>query len=74
LPGIEQVMPWLHLLFDVWEDYKRARERETAEREVWEREALQAADHGDGSSADPDDDDDDHRKKKKKKKTHKHKK
>jgi hypothetical protein len=28
LPSIEQVMPWLHLVFDAYEDYKRLRERE----------------------------------------------
>jgi len=22
LPSIEQVMPWLHLIFEAWEDYK----------------------------------------------------
>ena len=44
LPSIEQVMPWLHLLFDAWEDYKRLRERETAEtaaREAAERLAAE---------------------------------
>jgi hypothetical protein len=43
LPSIEQVMPWLHLLFDAWEDYKRQREREAteaAEREASTYEAL----------------------------------
>lgn len=27
LPSIEQVMPWLHLLFDAYEEYERKRER-----------------------------------------------
>ena len=31
LPSIEQVMPWLHLVFDAYEDYKRARAREAVE-------------------------------------------
>jgi hypothetical protein len=58
-------MPWLHLLFDAWEDYKRSREREAAERDAAvEHEALVAAELGDGSD-DPDDDDD-HRKDKNK--------
>jgi hypothetical protein len=70
LPSIEQVMPWLHLVFDAWEDYKRTREREAAEREAAEREALAAAEGGDGFD-DPDDDDD---RKHKKKKRHKDKK
>jgi hypothetical protein len=62
LPSIEQVMPWLHLLFDAWEDYKRMREREAAEHEAAEREAQLASERGEES-----DDDDDHRKDKKKK-------
>jgi hypothetical protein len=70
LPSIEQVMPWLHLVFDAWEDYKRTREREAAEREAAEREAQAAAEGGDGFD-DPDDDDD---RKHKKKKRHKDKK
>ena len=28
LPSIEQVMPWLHLVFDAYKDYKRLCERE----------------------------------------------
>src|ERR1700748_3855332 len=43
LPSIEQVMPWLHLIFDAYEDYKKKREqeaREAAEREAAERAAL----------------------------------
>jgi hypothetical protein len=69
------VMPWLHLLFEAWEDYKRTRERAAAEREVWEREALEAAEPGERSHDDDDGDDDDHHNKKKKKKhKHKHKK
>jgi hypothetical protein len=81
LPSIEQVMPWLHLLFDAWEDYKRLRERETAEtaaREAAERlaaeraqAALEADDNGEASD---DDEDDDHKKKKKHKDKDKHKK
>jgi hypothetical protein len=34
LPSIEQVMPWLHLIFDAWEDHRKLRERESAEREA----------------------------------------
>jgi hypothetical protein len=68
LPSIEQVMPWLHLVFDAWEDHRRMREREAAEREAAEaaeREAQAAAERGD-ASGDPDDDD--HHKKKKRRK------
>jgi hypothetical protein len=44
LPSIEQVMPWLHLLFDAYEDYKRQREREAIEaNEAAEREASTQA-------------------------------
>jgi len=34
LPSIEQVMPWLHMIFDAWEDYRRQRQQEVAEREA----------------------------------------
>jgi hypothetical protein len=66
LPSIDQVMPWLHLLFDAYEDYKRQREREALE--AAEREASAHA-----ALAEPEeevleeDDDDEHRKKKDKK-------
>jgi Collagen triple helix repeat (20 copies) len=80
LPSIEQVMPWLHLLFDAWEDYKRLREFEAAELEAAERlaaerqaseqAALEADENDDGS----DGEDDDHKKKKKHKDKDKHKK
>ena len=63
-------MPWLHLLFDAYEDYKRLREHETAEREAIERAVLEAGEHGEGSG----DDEDDERRKEKKKKRHKDKK
>jgi hypothetical protein len=45
LPSIEQVMPWLHLIFDAWEDHRKMREREAAERDAQaaEHEALAAA-------------------------------
>jgi hypothetical protein len=42
-------MPWLHLLFDAYEDYKRQRERETieaAEREAETHAALTEHDEG----------------------------
>ena len=63
-------MPWLHLLFDAYEDYKRLREHETAEREAIERAVLEAGEHGEGSG----DDEDEERRKEKKKKRHKDKK
>jgi Collagen triple helix repeat (20 copies) len=71
LPSIEQVMPWLHLLFDAWEDYRRMREHEVSERDAAVREALAVP--GDRSDDDCDNGDDPHRKDKKKKR-HKHKK
>jgi hypothetical protein len=70
LPSIEQVMPWLHLLFDAFEDYKRQREREAleaAEREASVHDALALDEHGEASDDYGDDDDEEHRKKKKKK-------
>ena len=66
-------MPWLHLLFDAWEDYKRERETlEAAEHEANVHEAL--AEDGHGEAFDDDEDDKEHRKKKKKKKRRKDKK
>lgn len=48
LPSIEQVLPWLHQLFNAYEDYKRQREREaieTADREAMTLAALAEQDH-----------------------------
>ncbi len=71
-------MPWLHLIFEAWEDYRKKREQEVAEREemaAQEREAMKvfedaaAGDHvtiGFG-------DDHDGKDKKKRKKKDKHK-
>jgi hypothetical protein len=68
LPSIEQVMPWLHLLFDAWEDYKRQREREATE--VAEREAstYEALMEEPDEAFNEDADDKEHRKKKKRRK------
>ncbi len=78
LPSIEQVMPWLHLIFDAWEEHRQARERdarEAAEHEAAEHQAMAAL-----NAIDPEefhdeeiDDEDRHGKKKKKKHKHKHK-
>ena len=69
-------MPWLHLLFDAWEDHKRLREHEAteaAEREASVHEALALDEHGE--TPDEDADEKEHRKKKKRHKDkHKHKK
>jgi hypothetical protein len=46
LPSIDQVLPWLHLIFEAWEDYKKTREREAVEREALE-EAFRTAEHFD---------------------------
>ena len=65
-------MPWLHLVFDAWEDYRRMRESESADRE-----ALAAAVRDGFSDPNDDDDengDDDRKKEKKKKKRRKDKK
>jgi hypothetical protein len=67
LPSIEQIMPWLHLVFDAWEDYRQQRDSEAAERDAADRAVLEAVAHSD----EPEDDDDDgERKKKKKKRKH----
>jgi hypothetical protein len=69
LPSIDQVMPWLQMLFEAWEDYRRQREQEAAEREALaaqQREALSIFENADISNGNFDDDE--HRKEKKHKK------
>jgi hypothetical protein len=45
-------MPWLHLIFDAWEDYRKKREQDAAEREVVERrEAMKAFENSEGGDA-----------------------
>jgi hypothetical protein len=61
LPSIEAIMPWLHLIFDAWEDHKKLREREA------QAAAVMAADIGDDEAGDAEDEDGG-----KKKKKHKH--
>ncbi len=65
LPSIEQVLPWLDQLFDAWDERRRQREREAAERD-----ALEAAvqETGEAIVDDESDDGEDHKKTKKKKK------
>jgi hypothetical protein len=65
LPSIDQVMPWLHLLFDAYEDYKRQREREALE--AAEREASAHAALAEPADEAMFEEDDEHRKKKNKK-------
>jgi len=70
-------MPWLHLLFDAWEDYKRLREREAleaAEREASVHDALAAGEPIEMFDEDEDDDIEQHKKKKHRKDKKKHKK
>jgi hypothetical protein len=70
LPSIEQVLPWLEQLFDAWDERRRQREREAAEREALEAAVQDVNGNGDAFADDTSEetDDDDHRKKKKKKK------
>lgn len=69
-------MPWLHQVFEAFEDYRRQREREAAEREelaAQQREALKIFENADIGDADfGDEDGGKKRKKKDKKKKHKH--
>jgi hypothetical protein len=44
LPSIDQVLPWLHLIFDAWEDYKKSKEQEATERAALE-EAFRTTEH-----------------------------
>ena len=74
LPSIDQVVPWLHQLFEAWEDYKLRRQREAieaAERESATREAMAEYEH-DEVLFEEGDEEDGHRRKKDKK--HKNKK
>jgi hypothetical protein len=78
LPSIETMRPWLHMIFDAWEEHRQARERETAEREamqVFERAVLNEEDGDPFMFSDEQDADGDRKKKDKKdkkKKKHKH--
>jgi hypothetical protein len=72
LPSVDQVLPWLHLIFDAWEDYRKQRELEEAERdalETQEREAMKVSEDCEANGDDGDENDDDGRKKKKKRST-----
>jgi Collagen triple helix repeat (20 copies) len=71
LPSIEQVMPWLHLIFDAYEDYKKTREREAAERAAAEQAALEAVVQNEAPESGYNAEDEDDRDRKKKKKKHK---
>jgi hypothetical protein len=65
LPSIGQVMPWLHLLFDAWEDYKRLREREATEAAEREASTYEALMEEPDEAFNEDPDEKEHRKKKK---------
>jgi hypothetical protein len=82
LPSIDEVMPWLHQVFEAFEDYRRQREREATEREelaAQQREALKIFENADLSGSDFEDDsnggfyDEEHRKKKDRRKDKKNK-
>jgi hypothetical protein len=72
LPSIDQVLPWLHLIFEAWEDYMRTKQREAAEREMHEQMVQEAVSENDDGFDDPNEGvGDAHHGKKKKKKKHK---
>lgn len=66
LPSIDQIMPWLHLIFEALEDYKQKKEHAAAEREMHDQIVQQAVSEADDAFDDPDED----RARKKKKKKH----
>jgi hypothetical protein len=77
LPPIDEVMPWLHQVFEAFEDYRRQREREAAEREELasqQREALKIFENADLTDDDIEEDGRGKKKKDKRKKKHKHRK
>jgi hypothetical protein len=67
LPSIEQVLPWLDQLFDAWDERRRQREHEAAERAALDAAVQEDADPSFEDEGD-DADSDGHKKKKKKKK------
>jgi hypothetical protein len=67
LPSIEQVLPWLEQLFDAWDERRRQREHEAAERAALDAAVQEPADPS-FDAEDDDADSDEPRKKKKKKK------
>jgi hypothetical protein len=70
LPSIEQFIPWLHSLFEAFEDYRRQRQyndHETVEREASTQAALIEHDFGDMFVDEELEDEERHKKKKKKK-------
>src|SRR5262249_52171900 len=59
LPSIEEVMPWLHQVFEAFEDYRRQRQQEAAERDALaaqQLEALRIFENADLSGSDFEDD------------------
>jgi Collagen triple helix repeat (20 copies) len=81
LPSIDQVMPWLQMLFEAWDDYRLKRQREAfeiAERDAATHKAMAEYDHDEVLFEEHDDDgerrDKDKRDKKKDKKRRKDKK
>jgi hypothetical protein len=74
LPSIDQIMPWLHLVFDAWEDYRQAREREAMERAQEQAAVAEALRDAEPSDFEDDPDDEGGEDGKKKKKKHKHRK
>jgi hypothetical protein len=80
LPSIEEVMPWLHQVFEAFEDYRRQRQQEATERDALaaqQLEAMKIFENADLSGSDFEDDnnggfyDHEHRKKKDKRKDEK---
>ena len=73
-------MPWLHLIFDAWEDYRTRHEQDAAERKIMEareREAMKVfeeSEAGGDATIDFGDEHEKHKKKKNKKHKGKHKK
>jgi len=68
LPAIEQVLPWLEQLFDAWDERRRQREHEAAERAALEAAVHEVGDHDAFADDESEDGGDDHKKKKKRKK------
>jgi len=61
-------MPWLHLIFDAWEDHRLNKERERQELAAAEAALREIPPHDDADEVDEEDEDKDKDKKKKRRK------
>jgi hypothetical protein len=66
LPTIDEMMPWMNLVFEAWQDYKHTRKLEEKEKRKAEKWAERGLDLEEPPDADDHDGEDNGKKKKKK--------